>query len=320
MQLKLFLDQIQNESTVLENQSIIVFTIPDGLMPVVFIAHLISFLKAKQHPIEMFSVGDAELSSIFSRLETSFLGMKISYWLRGVDEMDKKLRQQLLSYLAQYNGPHQILLMCAKEEAASYFSKKMCVELPSSVTPDLALLLLSSFKKSNSTSAKHIGALVTKYDTLTLDQICMLIGYFQVVGKPEDYAKIVDRAVESEHSLFTLAQYFFAKNSIDFYKLWNSVEQTYPVTFWCAYWSEQLWRAYHARYFLAKEQNAQAKIVSARLPFSFLQKDWKKVSLRELKNAHQWIYDLDRAYKNNIETQAGIDLFYNKFFLNEFQK
>lgn len=318
MQLKQFLDQIKNENSFLETQNVISFTLSDGSMPVVFIAHLISYLKTKQLPIEMFSVNEAELSHIFSRLETSFLGMKISYWLRGIDDLDKKSRQQLLAYLGQYQGPHQILFICNKEEAAGYFAKKTCVDLPSTITPEIAQSLLFTFKKNNPTIAKHISALVTKYDALSLDQICMLIGYMQVVGKAEDYAKIVDRVVESEHSLFTLAQYFFAKNSTDFYKLWNSVGPVYPITFWCVYWSEQLWRAYYVRYFLTKNQPVQAKSVSARLPFSFLQKDWKKVSLDELKNAHQWIYELDRSHKNSIETDAGIDLFYNKFFLSDF--
>lgn len=318
MQLKQFLDQIKNENSFLETQNVISFTLSDSSMPVVFIAHLISYLKTKQLPIEMFSVNEAELSHIFSRLETSFLGMKISYWLRGIDDLDKKSRQQLLAYLSQYQGPHQILFICNKEEAATYFVKRTCVDLPSTITADIAQSLLVTFKKNNPTIAKHISALVTKYDALSLDQICMLIGYMQVVGKAEDYAKIVDRVVESEHSLFTLSQYFFAKNSTDFYKLWNSVGPVYPITFWCVYWSEQLWRAYYVRYFLTKNQPVQAKSVSARLPFSFLQKDWKKVSLDELKNAHQWIYELDRSHKNSIETDAGIDLFYNKFFLSDF--
>lgn len=318
MQLKQFLDQIKNENSFLETQNVVSFTISDGSMPVVFIAHLISYLKTKQFPIEMFSVNEVELSHVFSRLDTSFLGMKISYWLRGIDDLDKKSRQQLLAYLSQYQGPHQILFICNKEEAASYFAKKICVDLPSTITVDLAQSMLVTFKKNNPTIAKHISALVTKYDALSLDQICMLIGYMQVVGKAEDYAKIVDRVVESEHSLFTLSQYFFAKNNTDFYKLWICVHEMYPVTFWCVYWSEQLWRAYHVRYFLTKNQPVQAKSISARLPFSFLQKDFKKVSLDELKNAHQWIYDLDRSHKNSIETEAGIDLFYNKFFLNQF--
>ena len=100
--------------------------------------------------------------------------------------------------------------------------------------------------------------------------------------------------------------------------LWDTFEAEYPMTFWCAYWSEQLWRAYHARYYLDRQQMQQAKSIAYRLPFSYMQKDWKKSTLIELRNAHQWIYELDLAYKNNIETQAGIDLFFTKFFLAEF--
>ncbi|CAN5168934.1 hypothetical protein BH09DEP1_BH09DEP1_6170 [soil metagenome] len=320
MQRKQFFDQIQNDNLFFQKEPVIVFSCPDGATPIVFTAQLISYFKDKQMPIELFGVDDLELSHILSRLETSFLGMNISYWIRGIDELDKKSRQQLIAYIAQYKGPHQILLMVSKDEVSTGLAKRFCVELPATISADLARSLLIAFKKNSAAILKHMSALVIKHENLNLDQFCMLGSYMQVVGKADDYNQIVDRVVESEHSLFTLSQYFFAKNGTDFYKLWNSVQEIYPITFWCVYWSEQLWRAHHAHYFLTKGQLAQAKIASARLPFSYMQKDWKKTSLSELKNAHQWIYDLDRAYKNNIETESGIDLFYNKFFLNEFSK
>lgn len=320
MQLKQFLDQISTDISFLEKDTVIAFGFHEGQIPIVFAAQLISFFKDKQIPLEMFGVDDLELSHIYSRLETSFLGMRITYWLRGIEALDKSSRKQLLVYLAHYKGPHRIFLLGMHDEISSHFSKRLHVELPATITSDVARSLLIAFKNTNPVIAKNIHTVISKNEQIGLDQFCMLISYMRVVGKADDFNQIVDRLVESEHSLFALAQHFFAKNNTDFYQLWDAINDKYPITFWCVYWSEQLWRAYHAHYFLAKGQLAQAKTVSARLPFSFVQKDWKKSSLAELKNAHQWIYDLDRAYKNNIETEAGIDLFYNKFFLNEFHK
>lgn len=318
MQLKQFFDLIQNNISFLEKDNVMVFACLEGAIPIVFTAQLLSFFKDKQIPIEMLGVDDLEPSHIISRLETSFLGMKICYWIRGMDALDKKTRQQLLTYLAYYKGPHQIIFLGTHNELNAHFSKRTYIELPAAITSDLARSLLIAFKKNNPVIAKNTSMLITQHEHLSLDQFCMLISYMQVVGKTEDYNQILDRVIESEHSLFTLAQHFFAKNGTEFYKLWNLIHAQYPITFWCVYWSEQLWRAHHVFYYVTKGQMAQAKSVSARLPFSFIQKDWKKSSLSELKNAHQWIYDLDRAYKNNIETEAGIDLFYNKFFQNQF--
>lgn len=318
MQLKQFFDQAQNGFPFLENENVIIFSVPQDTIPIIFTAHLIAFLKDRNIPVEMFNVDDCELSHIFSQLETSFLGMKISYWIRGTENLDKKKRLQLLAYVSHYQGPHRILFLTSSEDVSGYLAKRICVELPTIITAELARSLLTAFKRGSPVMTKHLSALVTKYETVTLDQFCMLMGYLQVVGKLDDYNKIVDRVIESEYSLFTLAQHFFSKNSTEFYKLWTHVQEKYPITFWCVYWSEQLWRAYHVRYFLTKGQLTQAKNASARLPFSYMQKDWKRISLNELKNAHQCIYELDRAHKNSIETEAGIDLFFNKFFLNEF--
>lgn len=312
MQFIHFFDQTQDRSF-LENASIVAFLCAEDTFPILFTAQLISFFKTKQLPIEVFGVDALDLPHIFSRLETSFLGMKVSYWLRGIDALDKKARQQVLAYLANYQGPHQVMLVVPKDDA-HYFAKKVCVELPNNISIDSVRPLLMLFNKNNPTLAKHMSSIVAKYDGLSLDQFCMLVNYMQVVGRVDDYTQIVDRVIESEHSLFTLAQYFFAKNSSEFYALWALVKDQYPVTFWTTYWSEQLWRAYFTRYYLSKGQLTQAKFTAARLPFSFMQKDWKKASLEQLKDAHQALYQLDHVYKNNGETEAGLDLIFNHFF------
>ena len=243
------------------------------------------------------------------------------YLLRGAQDIDKKYRQALFDYLGTYSGPHHVILFASQEDAMHYFSAQLVVSIPGVISAQLiGALALWLKKKTTPQMQKYLQSLCAMYDTISLDQACMIVAYMQVIGKQEDCTYIFERILESEKSLFTLSQYFFAKDSASFFKLWARFEAEYPITFWCTYWSEQLWRAYHARYFLEKNQMAQAKTVGARLPFSYLQRDWKKSTRVELKQAHQSIYELDNASKNTIETQVGIDLFYTKFFLNELKK
>lgn len=317
MQLKQFIEQSVASPGFFKTAPVLAFVYSaQKTAPILFASFLMSHLK--QHgSIDSFHVADVSLAQLCSRLETSFLGMEVTYWIKGIDELDKKTHQALFRYLEGYNGPHRVVLFCTNQ-SLSNSSRISMIELPDHVPTSLIPVLLQLTKRKNLTLEKQLVSLVKTYETLTLDQMCMALEYTKIVSKVDEVAQLVDRMVESEKSLFTLSQYFFAKNSSEFYRLWSTYQDYYPVTFWCVYWSEQLWRAYFTRLYLEKSQYAHAKTVSTRLPFSFMQKDWKKSSLVELKNAHQWMYDLDRAYKNNIETESGIDLFYTKFFLNEF--
>ena len=62
--------------------------------------------------------------------------------------------------------------------------------------------------------------------------------------------------------------------------------------------------------------HGDAKQISFRLPFTFVQKDWRSYSIRELKNAHQFIYTLDYDFKHG--STMAFDLFFSKFFSNQF--
>lgn len=319
MQFISFINQISQDISFLQNGTAIPVVCPEDNPPILFMASIVSYVKEKGLMLETIDVTDLELNQLFSRLETSFLGMRMSYVVRGLENKEKKVRQQLLTYLSNYHGPHSIVFLCNKIDLPFFSKNKNLVELPEAVTSDMVLPLLTLFKKNSSPAfAKHINRVISQQEELSLDQVYMLISYMQVIGKTDEYGQIIDRVVETEHSLFTLAQHFFAKNSNEFYQLWAQVHQIYPLTFWTVYWSEQLWRAYYVHYYLSKGQPVQAKSISTRLPFSFMQRDWKKSSLKELQAAHQCIYSLDNAYKNNSEADAGLEIFYNKFFLNQF--
>jgi len=320
MQFKAFLEKYSSNIAELGNIHLLAFnSAEDAEISIIFASQCIHLIKSQNIHVESLDCTVASYSNIVSQLETSFLGMGLTYWLRGFHEVDKKYRQMMLEYLSHYQGPHQIILFANQIDIKESSSKKIVINIPESVDPALFAALFVFFKKKNTPQIhKVIQYLCGMYSKISLDQACMIIEYLQVMGKYEDAAQLFERILESEKSLFILSQHFFAKDSAAFFKLWSRFESEYPITFWCTYWSEQLWRAYHVRYFLDRQQSAQAKSIGYRLPFSYLQKDWKKTKLSELKNAHQFIYELDLAFKNNIETESGIELFYSKFLQNQF--
>jgi hypothetical protein len=67
---------------------------------------------------------------------------------------------------------------------------------------------------------------------------------------------------------------------------------------------------------MERREMVEAKKVGFRLPFSFMQRDWKKTSVHELIQAHDCIYALDYGLKNGGE--FWMELFYTKFFESGF--
>ena len=287
--------------------------------PIVFSRLLIEHYKATDQQITSLDVTLLPPSQIIAQLETTFLGINLTYYLRGMHEIDNKYRQKIVNYLTTYSGPHRIILFITQSESNAYFEKKIIIEIPEKVNPTLFISLFTFLNKTtNNVTTSFIQKLCDSYSKISLDQACMIIFYLKVLGKNSDCSQILKSILTSEKSLFKLSQYFFSKDSVSFFNLWVAYEEEYPVTFWCTFWSEQLWRAYYAYYFMKQQQFPQAKNIAFRLPFTFLQKDWKKTSIKELKNAHDFLYALDITFKNNRDAKAGFDLFFTKFFCNNF--
>lgn len=314
MQLKEFLDHYQSKSIV-KNNSVVAF-IAQETPSAVFALHVIKQLRSENYHIESIDVSKCSLATVLSQCQTSFLGSSLIYWLRGFFDIEKKYRHTLVDYLNSYQGPHQIIVFMTQEDA-HFLSKNICIILPETVNTPLFISLLSFLKKKTDPSTvQFIQMLCNTYQKISLDQACMAINYMQVLAKHTHTAELLELILEPEQSLFTLSQHFFAKDAQSFFTLWKRFSFEYSPTFWCVFWADQLWRAYYAYYFLKQNKYQHAKNVGYKLPFTYMQKDWKKTSLCQLKNSHQFIYELDVAFKNNIEIEAGFDLFYTKFFLN----
>ena len=137
--------------------------------------------------------------------------------------------------------------------------------------------------------------------------------YQSLVGRnmPLFFKQWYARLITPQKSLFTLSQYFFARQFQPFLKLWKSCEAEFPQEFWVVYWSEQL---FHAALFVHRARTkgySVAKEEAHKLPFSFINNDWQNYTEAQLTTAHQQIYQLDYDMKHGAE--YGLELFYHKF-------
>ena len=97
--------------------------------------------------------------------------MGLTYWLRGIQELDKKAKQALFDYLASYVGPHQIIIFIPQVDNEQYFSKKASITIPKAVNAALFAALLNFFnKKVTATTEKFIQQLCASYNSLSLDR------------------------------------------------------------------------------------------------------------------------------------------------------
>lgn len=64
---------------------------------------------------------------------------------------------------------------------------------------------------------------------------------------------------------------------------------------------------------MKRGHQGEAQKIGARLPFSFLQRDWRKHELADLVYCHAFLYELDATLKKS-RGELGFDRFYHTFF------
>jgi hypothetical protein len=275
--------------------------------PVLFFSLLMQQLK-KQHaqPVQTIQEGES-YASILHRLESSFLGMTSIYWLGDLQRYDQAMREKLTAYIESYQGPN-IIMVYLVSYTGKTSKQRALIDLSAQITKKNIQELCVLFGNGRVRTAPDLSAYEKQ---LTLDRICLLIQYLSVVGSGvRDFnEQWLSYVIVPEQSLFTLSQYFFARDGMRFFKQWSTVKDLYAAPFWISFWSEQLWRA--SLFIQLSEQHnfAEAKRISYKLPFSFIQRDWKKVTADELKRAHDVLYQCDYAIKNGGDENV-LEMFY----------
>jgi len=312
MELKDFLRQ---PTDVIADQSVVYFVHKEHY-PLLFFASLLKKIDCLSHKITRLDVQQSAKQQVLAQLETSFLGTKQLFWVGNISMLSAKERQWWGDYLASYVGPNTILCSVSEQDI-SRKSNGRIISLPEKVTARMSRHLFTFLVgRLHSMDDRRLDELFMHTDFLELDAACLLIEYLQLLGQntPVFLKKWLHRLVVPQASLFRLSQYLFAQQTVPFMRQWHQTKDYYPDQFWIAYWAEQFWRAMWYCHFMKQKKVAQAKKVGYRLPFSFLQKDYKRYDTDFLKQMHHACYVLDDTLKHGGDG-IGLDLLLYRFLL-----
>lgn len=276
--------------------------------------------KINNLEVSYIKIEEIELSALKLSLEQCFLiNTERFFWLGDISNFKKK--DDFLLYLNSYKGPHAIGFFVNTECQIDFDKRIDEVSCNNIVSVDqLNSFLFLWNKKDQKTILTFIKNILQRYNKLNLDQLCILANYAILLGSR--YSAFMDSWLENilsdDYSLFTLSKYFFSNDSKSFFKYWNLISDNYAPVFWTSFWSEQLYRSFNFIILRNQNKNLQAKQIAYKLPFSFIQTYWKKFSVVELQQAHNFIYEIDHSLKNGA-SDISLDLFYAKFFAKEFR-
>lgn len=284
--------------------------------PFLFFAAFLQKLRIDYSFSKIISYEDNSYVSLLAQLSTTFLGQKEVVWLGDISSLeDVDLKKKLLILLCTYTGPHIILAYVSSDDLPLSFTSFISLDEKCTIAdrkmvitflfPHVPLDVVEDFLKTARSES--------------LDQAVIMAHYAAVIGKNNQIFKNqwLANIIEPEASLFSLSQYFFARKADLFWSLWSSLKNQYGVPFWTMYWSEQLWRAYYVIKLYKANNITEAKQLSFRLPFSFLQRDWKHISTQELERAHAFLYAGDYAFKNG-SSEFFLEVFYSTFLAKQF--
>lgn len=302
-----------------ENWSVFCFHAP--VYAPLFFAQVLEHLKKHTIPLVVVDLDSLEPTQVMAQLSMSFLGQNKVYWCGDISALEAPQKKFFLSFFKDYRGPHQVMFFNDTALGASDDAAHVSLEVPVQVDQKSFSELFSFLYPDAAVDHDFVKQMFAIHAKMALDQACMLMQYMSVMGSmPYDAVKdLLQRVVVPERSLFVLSQHFFAKDQQAFFRLWKEVEPDFPPEFWIPFWSEQLWQA---SLFIMQVQDlgpSGAKKGVTRLPFSFLQRDWKKYGVRELCAAHTFLYGVDFGLKNGY-AEHGLELFLAQFLQGNFAK
>lgn len=310
MDLKIFLEHAKNQEWWL-NQSI-VFFIMDADYPRLFFAQLFKQIMPLIGAVQSLDFHDTENAhAIRAACESSFLGQKSYYWCKHLGVLDAKRRGSWLDYCKNYRGPNCLLVGVSQAPAGI---DKHIVQVPIAeltTSAEIQQMLAWSGIRDIKLRSFIAAEICKRTQKVPLDTVSLSAHYGVLAGA--DYSSVFPRVIDTvllpEKSLFTLSGFLLARNAQQFFRAWAAVVHDYPEIFWIAYWSDVLWRAYYFASRMQAGNISEAKQIGNRLPFSFLQRDWKTADICRLKNAVAALYEIDRDLKNGAENSyAALEL------------
>ncbi len=252
-------------------------------------------------------------AALKAQLMMGFLGEISVFWL---SENLLSENSTVSSLLHAYSGPN-IIGYVSKIVPAQEGTQEIIIEVPEEVTYEEFTRLFSFLYPAQSAKCTQIVKQLFRISTvLNIDSVFVLMHYCILVGNKSDafLHEWLPTLLNPEKSLFTLSSLLFAKKEQQFFQLWTMICDDYSDPFWTTFWSEQLFKATLFCLLMHDKNFTKAKRVAYRLPFSFMQKDWKLVTVDKLKQAHDHLYSIDWNIKNGLP--AHFEHFYLQFMLH----
>lgn len=244
-----------------------------------------------------------EPATLMARLATLSISGNSFFWLGNSADCEASAAgiMQALSAGDGYQGPHRVALFIESKKEKSSLKGKSVVHISCDDEIDNSVLKLFGDLVHGSQEKWSLPRpnIALKGTRLTLDGACTIMRY-QAFGDALWGAveqRWLSRLLPGDQSLFTLAQAFLAQNEDQFVACWWDVGPLYPPEFWLVFWSELLWQAWIVITFARASSAPVDRRWTYRLPFSFLQRDWKRYQPRELVVAHNALYGADYALK-----------------------
>ncbi|MBY0353073.1 hypothetical protein K2W90_01795 [Candidatus Babeliales bacterium] len=255
-------------------------------------------------------------------LAQNMLGINSFYWFGdSINTLPEKTKKNLIEFFCLYRGPNSISFFVDLETNISTYPCTL-IAIPSTIDyTDLQLLLSFYGKNIPEKKMALLKKIFARTPSLPLDTCCNILNMLDLVSVQllDQLFTYLEKSLETQPAFAQLSEYFFSGNASAFFSVWSKVSQEYPEIFWLSYWSEQVWRAYHTKKFLQKNDFVQAKKMGYRLPYSFMNRYWKNFKLQDLSELHEQLYTIDYALKTG-STFCLLDQFYLNHFLKYTQQ
>ncbi|MCL4380300.1 hypothetical protein M1466_02310 [Candidatus Dependentiae bacterium] len=256
---------------------------------------------AAQYQLRIRNISLAEYSGMQDqRNQHSLLSTTTLYTITDISLPLNRAQLSMIQQLQQTIGNNRALIAGT--------GTKQLPELPTIIIPAQlgkaeALQIVQSLYNNQAEQHRVISCLQQVFahqQSLPTVTVFALLPYAQLLGGrvQEFIEQRLSALMPVQESLFDVSAALLARDARKFTQLYTAMLDSYPSHFWVTWWSEQLFKAHG--YIVAKQQKnaAASAAISSRLPFSFLERDYRLVKQEQIRIALQELYWVDYWLKN----------------------
>lgn len=259
--------------------------------------NLLGNVVTRSQNVQYLDVSTVSVDQIHAQLQMSFLGASMALWLTHCNALDATSFKVLIKELQSYSGPNTVFCFISESKRI-----KDTVSLPEIIDVKSFQQLWQVIYPDKKMNKPFVNLFFSKRKNIPVDQACLLMHYAVVLGRhaQQFISDWLPEIIEPDYSLFLLSGYLFAKQSKPFFNLWQQVKHTYAEPFWTAFWSDRIFKAFAYKKYMETNRITDARKVGFGLPFSFMNRDYQRVKMEELRELHNALLAVDFRIKNGM--------------------